>query len=107
MNSGIIRIVSIVDPATLGYEIEVLILIKSTPDQAHAVADELSIRNIARHVSLTTGNWQVFVAAQFRDSTHMHEYLSETLAAAPGVADFEVIQIMKTLKFSMSFVDII
>jgi DNA-binding Lrp family transcriptional regulator len=107
MNSGVIRLVSIVDPAALGYEMEVMILIKSTPERAYAVADELSKQNIARHVSLTTGNWQVFVAAQFRDSTHMHEYLSETLAGAPGVTDFEVIQIMKTLKFSMSFVDII
>jgi DNA-binding Lrp family transcriptional regulator len=106
MSSGVIRLVSIVDPAALGYELEVMILIKSTPERAYAVADELSMQNIARHVSLTTGNWQVFFAAQFRDNTHMHQYLSETLAAS-GVTDFEVIQITKTLKFSMSFVDIL
>jgi DNA-binding Lrp family transcriptional regulator len=107
MSSGIIRLVSIVDPAARGYELEVMILAKSTPERAYTVADELSRQSIARHVSLTTGNWQVFAAAQFRDTAHMHEYLSETLAAAPGVTDFEVIHIMKTLKFSMSFVDII
>lgn len=107
MNIGIIRFVSIVDPAAMGFELEVVLLIKSPPDLVHAVADALSMENIGRHVSLITGNWQVFVAAQFRDSMHMHTYLSETLAANPGVTDFEVIQIMKTIKFSMNFVDTI
>lgn len=101
MNIGIIRFVSIIDPAAMGYEIEVVILIKSPPDRVYAVADEVSMQNIGRHVSLITGNWQVFVAAQFRDSMHMHNYLSETLSAIPGVTDFEIIHIMKTFKFLM------
>jgi len=106
IETGTIRLVSMINPSAMGYQIEVMILIKSPPNQALSVADQLSMHNFVRHVSLTTGNWQIFVSAQFWDSTHMHEFLSETLAASPGVTDFEVIQIMKMLKFSMNFVNV-
>ncbi len=107
LDGRVIRVVSVLDPATLGYEIEALVLVKTTPELIQVVADMLSLQNIVRHVSLTTGNWQVLAAVQFRDNAHMHDYLSETLAAAPGVMEYEVLQITKTLKFSMSFVDIL
>ena len=107
IDNGTIRLVSIINPAALGYQIEAMILIKSPPNQAVAVADQLSMINFVRHASLTTGNWQIFISAQFWDSAHMHEFLSETLAASPGVTDFEVIQILKVLKFSMALGNIL
>jgi len=106
INNGIVRLVSMVNPAALGYQIEVMILIKSLPNQAFVVADQLSMHNFVRHVSLTTGNWQIFVSAQFWDSSHMRKFLSEILTASPGVTDYEIIQIMKTLKLSMNFVNV-
>jgi Lrp/AsnC family transcriptional regulator for asnA, asnC and gidA len=102
LNDGIIRVVSIIDPAALGYDVGVVILIKTTPDKVYAVANELSMQHTARHVSLITGQWQIFVAAQFLDSGHMHNFLSETLTSIPGVMEFEVVHLVKTLKFSIS-----
>lgn len=107
LTEGVIRIVSIVDPVSLGFEIEVSILVKAAPDRVFAIAEELSMQNIVRHVSLTVGNWQVFASALFRDNAHLHNYLSETLAALPGVTYYEVIQILQTRKFSTNFVDLV
>jgi DNA-binding Lrp family transcriptional regulator len=102
--AGVIRLVSIVDPAALGYQIEAVIMIKSTPERVNAVANELSMQNFVRHVSLVAGNWQILAVAQFRDSVLMQVYLSDTLAAIPGVTDFKVAPILKTLKFKMNLV---
>lgn len=104
MKTGIIHLVSIVNPASLGYQIEAVILIKSTPERVSAVANDLSMQNFIRHVSLITGNWQILAVAQFRDSVRMHEYLSDTLAAIPGVTEYDVSPILKTLKFKMNLV---
>lgn len=104
IKSGIINIVSIVNPASLGFQIEVIILIKSTPERVNAVAKELSMQNFVRHVSLVAGNWQILAIAQFCDSMRMQEYLSNTLAAIPGVTDYDISPIQKTLKFEMNLV---
>ena len=36
----------------------------------------------------------------------MHEVLSQNLVIIPGVTDFEIIHILKILKFSMDFIDV-
>jgi len=105
LNDGLISFVSIIDSSALGFDIGVVILIKSKPANTSAVANELSIQNTIRHVSLITGQWQIFVMAQFEDTEYMHNFLSEKLISIPGIMEFEVVYLVKTLKFSMSFFD--
>lgn len=105
LSDGVIRFASVVDPKALGYEISVIILIKSQAAELHEVANELSMQSNSRHVSLITGHWQIFVAAQFKDSEQMHEFISNTLFPIPGVLEFEVIHIVKIMKFSLRFID--
>jgi len=105
VDNGIIQLVSMINPAAMGYQIEAMILLKSPPSQTIDVANQMSNQNFVRHASLTTGTWQIFISAQFWDSAHMREFLSDTLVTSAGVTDFEVIQIMKTLKFSMVFIN--
>ncbi len=102
-----IQIVSIIDPSALGYHIEAMILVKTPPSQAYAIANQLSKCKFVRHVSLTTGNWQIFVSAQFRDAKHLHEFLTETLVVDTGVMEFKVLETLKTLKFSMMLVNMV
>lgn len=101
---GIIHLVSIVNHASLGYQLEVIALIKSTPERVSSVANDLSMQNLIRHASFITGNWQILAIAQFSDSVRMQEYLSNTLAAIPGVTEYDVSPILKTLKFEMNLV---
>ncbi len=102
LSDGVIRFASIVNPRALGYEISVIILIKSQADSLYGVANELSMQSNSRHVSLITGQWQIFVAAQFKDSEQMHNFISDTMLPIPGVLAFEVIHIVKILKFSLN-----
>lgn len=100
VNDGIIRFVSLVDPTALGYDIGVLILIKSESDKTYSVANELSMLHIASHVSLTTSQWQIIVLAQFHSSRHMDLCLSEILPSIPGIIKVEIVHLLKTLKYS-------
>ncbi len=104
IKSGIIHLVSVVNPASLGYMIEAVVLIKSTPERVSAVANDLAMQNFIRHASFITGNWQIVAVAHFRDSMQMHEYLSNNLAGIPGVTEYDVFPILKTLKFEMYLV---
>jgi DNA-binding Lrp family transcriptional regulator len=102
LSDGIIRFVSLVDPKALKYEIGVVILVKSQVDKLYAVAKELSIHSTSTHVNLITGQWQIFVAAQFENNEEMYNYMSNTLSSIPGIVEFEVIHIVKILKYSFS-----
>jgi Lrp/AsnC family transcriptional regulator for asnA, asnC and gidA len=105
LDEGIIRVVSIFDATALGYNIGIGILIKAKPDKVYAVANELEVQDTVRHVSLVTGQWQIFVWAQFQDSGHMYSFLTEKLTNIPGMIQFEVVHLGKTLKYSTSFVN--
>lgn len=105
VDNGIIQLLSMINPAAKGHQIEAMILLKSPPSQAIEVTNQISTQNFIQHASLTTGTWQIIISAQFWDSAHMRKFLSDTLVESPGVTEFVEIQIMKKLKFSMVFVN--
>lgn len=102
LSDGIIRFVSVVDPKGLKYEIWVVMLVKSQPDKQYAVAKELSMQSTSTHVSLITGQWQIYVAARFNNNEQMYNFMSNTLSSTPGVLEFEVIHLLEIPKYSFS-----
>lgn len=101
LTNGFIRFVTFVDPKALGYDTRVVFLIKSKPDKTYAVANELmEQQNKVRYMSLLTGQWQLLVGAHFEHSEYMHNFVLETLTSIPGITEFEVVHIVKTLKYS-------
>jgi len=105
LNVGFIRFVNIINSVELGYDIGVILLVKSKPNQVSAVAETISMHKSARHVSLITGPWQILSAAIFQNTEHMHHYLTTKLMSIPGVIEFDVIHLVKTLKMSMRFLE--
>ena len=103
INDGVIRFVSIIDPAALGYNTGSIILIMCKPDSVYGAATELSVKETARYVSLITGQWQIFFGAQFKDSKHMNSFLSDELSCISGIIKYEVVLIRKVLKYSFDF----
>jgi len=100
VNQGAITFTIIVDPTALGYNIGVMVLVKVKQDHVSAVANELAKQNIARHVSLITGQWQIIIMAQFPDSRHMNHFLSKELPLVSGVIEYEVVQLVRTRKYT-------
>ena len=102
LSDGIIRLVCVVDPKGLKYETWVVMLVKSQPDKQYAVAKELSMQSTSTHVSLITGQWQIYIAARFNNNEQMYDFMSNTLSSTPGVLEFDVIHLLEIPKYSFS-----
>lgn len=104
LGDEVIKVVSIIDASVLGYHTEIGILIKSRLEKINSLVDALAAEDVVRHISLVTGQWQIFAWAQFRDNSHMYGFLSETLTSIPGIIKFEMFHLGKRLKYSTIFV---
>ena len=101
IDNGIIRLFPIIDPIVVGFK-GAVILIKPELDKVNTVASKFSSLDTTMHVSLITGQWQIIVAVQFQDSTDLYNYISETISSISGIIEFEVLPLLKTLKFSLA-----
>lgn len=100
VREGIIGFLPIVNTTVRGYSNWVVLLIKAEPDKVNAVVDELSAQDTTWHVSLVTGQWQVYAVALFRDSRQVNDFIAETLSSIPGVTEFEVIPLGRPVKYT-------
>lgn len=100
---GIINFVVIINPKGLGYDVNIMMLVKCNPVRIQAVAEELARQQRVTYVSLVTGRWQILVGAQFEDNSDLYNFLLETASSIPDITETEVIHVMKTVKYSTTF----
>lgn len=105
IGDGTIGFWPFVDQTILGYNYWVVMLIQTEPDKVSAVANELAVLDAMLHVSLITGQWQIYAIVQFKNSRYMSDFMSETMDSIPGIIKSEVIPLGKNLKFSIKLVD--
>ncbi len=102
-NDGIVKFNAFVDPTSIGYDTGVAIFIKAQPDKIDAVAKKLSKENTETHVNLISGQWHIYFRAHFQDSEHLQNFLLNTLAGIPGVVAYDVVHLVRTVKFSVKY----
>lgn len=106
LSEGVIRFVNLVDPRAAGYELAVVILIKAKPGEVRAVAEALSAIDQVMIINLVAGQWQILVGAVLEDREKMNYFLLETVPLIPSITEFEVVHLVKIIKYSASFVDL-
>ena len=84
-----IRVVAQPDPAKLGYELEVLIGLKTGADKVDQVAESIAQLDEVNWVSVTTGSFDVFAWATLRSSQVLGDFLRERMGVIPGVRKME------------------
>lgn len=106
LTEGVIRFACIVTPTPMGWEgVAVALLIECQLDKLYAVADELSVQDPARLVSLIAGKWHIFFGATFEDDKHMHSFMQEKLDSIPGIVKYEIIHLTDILKYDIISID--
>lgn len=103
IKDGIVKFNAFLDPTNIGYDTGVAVFIKSQPDKIDAVAKKLSEENTETHVNLISGQWHIYFRGHFRSSNHLQSFLVDTLANIPGVIAFDVVHLIKTLKYSVKY----
>ena len=94
--SGLLRIVGVVDPAGFGFPMLAVIALDVAPDRIELAIEELSKRPEVRFVSDTTGRYDVLAIARFRSTEHLSEFLIKKLANLEGLRDSETFICLQT-----------
>ncbi|RKT86846.1 DNA-binding transcriptional regulator, Lrp family [Saccharopolyspora antimicrobica] len=87
-----------VEPALLGFPLEVALSLSTEPGSTEAVGRALGRHPSARYVSMVAGNATVIHQGVFRGEEHLADFLSADLAALPGIRSVEVSVVLDVLR---------
>jgi DNA-binding Lrp family transcriptional regulator len=85
VQSGAIRLTSIVDPQAFGYINTVDIFLEVDPLQEKDAISNLLSRQEITYLALGQGTQEVSIEARFKDNVEMREFLGRVLPSVPGV----------------------
>lgn len=85
VQSGAIRLTSIVDPHAFGYVNMVDIFLEVEPEQESDAIENLLNRHEITYLALGQGTSEVSIEARFKDNVEMRDFLGRVLPVIPGV----------------------
>ncbi|WP_372444225.1 Lrp/AsnC family transcriptional regulator [Amycolatopsis magusensis] len=98
LRRGLVRPRVEVEPALLGYGLEVIIALTISPGAIQAVAEELARHPSARYVSIVAGTTSVIHQGVFRNEDEMADFLTRDLAPLPGISALQVSVVLRMLR---------
>jgi Lrp/AsnC family transcriptional regulator for asnA, asnC and gidA len=94
--AGVMQIVAVTDPLTLGFSRQAMIGLKVDGD-LEKVADDLAAMEEIDYVVITAGSWDVLVEVVCEDDDHLLEILSR-VRGVPSVRSTETLVYLKLRK---------
>lgn len=85
VESGIISIRAIVNPRSIGYSVLADVLIETEPGALRSVAERIAQFEEVSYVAFATGDRDVSIQVLARTNDELFEFVTEQLAAIPGV----------------------
>lgn len=98
LRRGLVRPRVEIEPALLGYALEVVVELQAAPGTIQQVADALARHPSARYVSIVAGTASVIHHGVFRDEEGLAAFLTHDLAAFPGITACEVSVMLDVLR---------
>lgn len=99
-DSGILQIVGIANPLSIGFDRLALIGVKCASGTAREVCAALAEIEETSYVVLTTGPYDVMIEVVCRDMKHYTELLYERLQLVPGVVSTETFFVLEAHKLA-------
>lgn len=100
ITTGCITFSPLIDPAILGYDVEVLIRLRVQLSHLEEVAKLLCESDAVRYLSATTGPSDLVCEAVLPGTDALYAFLTRTLADLPGIRDVETSVELTSLKRS-------
>jgi Lrp/AsnC family transcriptional regulator for asnA, asnC and gidA len=95
LDQRIIAITTIPDPFAFGYGIQATIVINVSGGKVNEVAEELASLPSVQYVVVTTGRYDIFAMAVFRDSEDTFNFVTNGLGGIPNLASAETMTSLK------------
>lgn len=100
IRKGAIYIVARVNPAAIGYPIDVTICLKVERGALRRVGERLVQMDNVAYVGYLTGGWDIMIEAFLPDMEGLFEFISEQINAIDGVVGSETWTVLRTEKFN-------
>jgi Lrp/AsnC family transcriptional regulator for asnA, asnC and gidA len=97
LDSGVMQVVAVTDPLTLGFKRQAMVGIRTQGD-LRAVADRLAGLPEVDYVVLTAGSFDILVELVCSDDDHLLRVLNDQIRAVPGVRETETFVYLKLAK---------
>ena len=98
IQSGVLRIVAVVDPNKVGFPLTAVIAFDVAHDKLDSVTQLLASRPEVQWVSTTTGRFDVLVLVRFRSTNELSDFIQRELVDIEGVRDSETFICLDTKK---------
>ena len=97
LDSGVMQIVAVTDPLTLGFARQVMVGIKVAGD-LRAAADALAAIPEVDYVVICAGGYDVLAELVCTDDEHLLSLLNDTIRKIPGITSTETFVYLKLAK---------
>jgi Lrp/AsnC family transcriptional regulator for asnA, asnC and gidA len=97
LDSGVMQVVAVTDPLTLGFKRQAMVGIRTEGD-LRAVADRLAGLPEVDYVVLTAGSFDILVELVCSDDDHLLRVLNDQIRSVPGVRETETFVYLKLAK---------
>jgi Lrp/AsnC family transcriptional regulator for asnA, asnC and gidA len=98
IRDDVLRIVGVTNPARLGLNTAAVISISGELSRITDIAERISQADGVVYVGYTTGNADIIVLAFFPSNDDLTDFMTQTLAAIPGILKAETNIILKPVR---------
>jgi Lrp/AsnC family transcriptional regulator for asnA, asnC and gidA len=102
IDRGVMQVVAVTDPATLGFAIQAMVAVSVTGD-VRLVAAALEPLSEVEYVVITAGRFDLLVEVVCTDQSHHLDLVNDQIRAIPGVTSTEVFTYMRLVKQTYSW----
>jgi Lrp/AsnC family transcriptional regulator for asnA, asnC and gidA len=98
--AGVLQVVGIADPLSIGFDRLALIGLRTAPGRARAVCKAVRDLPESSYVVMTTGRFDVMVELICRDTAHFTEVLNDRLQTLDGIVETESFFVLEVHKLA-------
>jgi Lrp/AsnC family transcriptional regulator for asnA, asnC and gidA len=102
IESGVMQVVAITDPATLGFAVQAMVAVSVSGD-VRAVAAAVAALEEVEYVVITAGRFDLLVEVVCTDTHHLLHVVNDRIRAIPNVSATEVFTYMRLVKQTYSW----
>lgn len=105
VDADVLSFCCLTDPAFLGFQVNVLLCLKTTPGKEDNVARAIQRYGCVQNVSLVAGRYDVLVFAVFRDHRRQLQWMTSELGAIEDIVDYDECHQLQMIKNSWGYTD--
>ena len=98
IRDDILRIVGVTNPARLGLNTAAVVSISAELSRLSEIAEQIAAAQGVVYVGYTTGNADIIALAFFPSNDELTDFMTQTLAAIPGILKAETNIILKPVR---------